>query len=305
MTRQRPDDPSVVRPRGAGGSARSTATLDATDPSAGLFGPASQTWRLHCEPVLGVALLRGLLLAALHPANPAAFEDVWARLTRANELLGVLTFGTPGQALATAARERVEQSMRGQEDLAAWLHCCQVDSVVEVLRRAGVPLDDAQADTYVAEQVSTATLLGLEPEDVPRDLDEVQSFLRDLRPQLVASTEARADIGEVVAPSVLVDRVPVPRPAWAAVAGLAYAALPSWARRLYAMPGLPGAAGLHGAATTVALHTLRASLRGSPAVPEVRNAPHLRTARERLAAAPEVDREVDPAVDPEVDGHPS
>jgi hypothetical protein len=71
------------------------------------------------------------------------------------------------------------------------------------------------------------------------------------------------------------------------VAGLAYAALPSWARRLYAMPGLPGAAGLHGAATTVALHTLRAGLRGEAEVAQVRSAPHLRTARERLAAPPQ------------------
>jgi uncharacterized protein (DUF2236 family) len=275
-------------PRGGSGAAR-TAERHTEDAATGLFGPASQTWRLHSEPVAGLAVLRGLLLAALHPANPAAFDDVWVRHSRASELLGAVSFGTPGQALAAAARERIELSMRGHDELGAWLHCCQVDSVVEVLRRSGVPIDDEQADRYVAEQVSTATLLGLEPEDVPRDLAAAQSLLRDLRPQLVASTEARADIGEVVAPSVLVDRIPVPRPPWVAVAGLAYAALPSWARRLYAMPGLPGAAALHGAATTVALHTLRAGLRGDPGTPEVRSDPHLRTARERLAAPPEPD----------------
>jgi uncharacterized protein (DUF2236 family) len=253
----------------------------------GLFGPTSVTWRLHLEPLLGLAVLRGHLLAALHPANPAAYEDVWVRLSRSTDLIGVVTYGSPGEALAAAARVRIEQSMRGDDHLAAWQHCCQVDSVVEVLRRAGVELDDEQADRYVAEQVSAATLLGLEPEDVPEDLAGVQAGLRDLRPQLVASTEARADIGQVVAPSVLVDRVPVPRPAWSAVAGLAYAALPSWARRLYTMPDLPGAAALHGAATTVALHTLRASLQGAPGVPEVADTPHVRTARERLAAPPQ------------------
>ncbi|HEX3004240.1 MAG TPA: oxygenase MpaB family protein [Angustibacter sp.] len=257
------------------------------DDSAGLFGPSTQTWRLHSEPLLGLAILRGLLLGALHPANPAASDDVWLRLSRAVEVVGAITFGTPGQALAVAARERIEQSMRGLDDLAAWHHCCQVDSVVEVLRRSGVALDDEQADRYVAEQVSSATLLGLEPDEVPTDLVGVQDVLREMRPDLGASTDARADIGEVVAPSVLVDRIPVPRPPWAAVAGLAYAALPSWARRLYAMPGLPGAAALHGAATTVALHTLRSSLRGTPGVPEVAPTPHVRTARERLAAPPE------------------
>lgn len=288
MNRPRSPDPHGARPR-ARPVGSNTAALDGDAAATGLFGPASQTWRLHSEPVASLAVLRGLLLAGLHPANPAASDDIWVRHARASELLGALTFGSPGQALAAAARERMEQSMRGQEDLAAWLHCCQVDSVVELLRRSGVHLDDQQADRYVAEQVTAATLLGLEPQDVPHDLAQAQSLLRDLRPQRTASTEARADIGEVVAPSVLVDRIPVPRPPWVAVAGLAYAALPAWARRSYAMPDLPGAAALHGAATTVALHTLRASLRGDPGVPEVHGGPHLRTPRERLAAPPKAD----------------
>ena len=36
-------------------------------PDPGLFGPESVTWRLHAEPVLGVAGLRALMLQALHP----------------------------------------------------------------------------------------------------------------------------------------------------------------------------------------------------------------------------------------------
>jgi hypothetical protein len=51
-------------------------------------------------------------------------------------------------------------------------------------------------------------------------------------------------------------------PAWAGVAGLAFAALPPWGRRLYALPELPGAAGLTDAATTVGLRSLRAAFRG-------------------------------------------
>jgi hypothetical protein len=51
-----------------------------------------------------------------------------------------------------------------------------------------------------------------------------------------------------------------PRPPWAIVAGLAYAALPPWARRLYAIGELPGPAGLTDAATTLGLKTLRAAL---------------------------------------------
>lgn len=254
----------------------------------GLFGPTSQTWRLHSEPVLGLAVLRGHLLAALHPDNPGLRDDIWVRLTRSSELIGVVTYGSSGQALAGAARVRIEQSLRGDDHLAAWMHCCQVDSVVEIMRRSGVQVDDHEADAYVAEQVSAATLMGLEPPDVPADLVGVQAFLRDERPALRATLEARADVGQVVAPSVIADRVPVARPPWTAVAGLAFAALPGWARRMYAMPDLPGAAALHGSATTVALHTLRESLRGvTRGVPQLQPSPHLRSARERLAAPPE------------------
>ena len=47
---------------------------------------------------------------------------------------------------------------------------------------------------------------------------------------------------------------------WAPVAGLAFAALPSWARTLYDLPFRTGAAALTPSATTVALHSLRESL---------------------------------------------
>ena len=80
--------------------------------------------------------------------------------------------------------------------------------------------------------------------------------------------------------------------ALAMMAGLAFAALPPWARRLYSIPELPAAAALHGAATTVALHALRASLRGVQAVvPPLRESPHRRSARERLAQGPDTENE--------------
>ena len=91
----------------------------------------------------------------------------------------------------------------------------------------------------------------------------------------------------MIAPPIPAKYAVVARPAWSAVAGLAFAALPRWARRLYAMPELPGAAALHGPATTMALHALRASLRGVQlAVPALRESPHQRSARERLTLVP-------------------
>ena len=135
MSRPRSHQPQAFPPRGGSGAAR-TAERHTEDAATGLFGPASQTWRLHSEPVAGLAVLRGLLLAALHPANPAAFDDVWVRHSRASELLGAVSFGTPGQALAAAARERIELAMRGHDELGAWL------------RASGLALEDVSGLMY-------------------------------------------------------------------------------------------------------------------------------------------------------------
>ncbi|WP_426562210.1 oxygenase MpaB family protein [Angustibacter sp. McL0619] len=277
-------------------------------PDPGLFGPGSVTWRLHADPVLGVAGLRALMLQALHPRaaeaisqNSAFREDVWGRLSRTTEFIGVTTYGTTAQALSAGAHVRAVHAAMATVDpisghgyrvdepeLLAWVHCALVDSVIDVLRRSGVALDDEQADRYVDEQVRSAALVGLEPTDVPHDGAALAEAVREFRPQLRATRVAREEVGYVVAPPIPTRLAPVARPAWSAVAGLAFAALPSWARRMYSMPDLPGAAALHGAATTVALHALRASLRGvQTIVPPLRAGPHLRTARERLAARPD------------------
>jgi uncharacterized protein (DUF2236 family) len=283
-------------------------TWEPDGPDVGLFGPGSQSWRLHADPMLGVAGLRALLLQALHPmaaeavSQQSAFrDDVWGRLRRTTEFVAVVTFGTNAQALSAGAHVRAvhaamaavdPQTGRGYRvddpELLAWVHSCFVDSVLDVLRRSGVHIDDDEADAYVEEQVVAATLVGLEPDDVPHDTEQLRLHLRDVRPDLVATRAAREEASYVLAPPIPARYAPVARPAWSAVAGLAFAALPAWARRIYSMPDLPGAAALHGAATTVALHTLRASLRGVQGViPPLREGPHLRSARERLAAPPE------------------
>src|SRR5690349_24512314 len=77
------------------------APVPAQGGDVGLFGPESVTWRLHAEPLMGVAGLRALLLQALHPVAVAAFEehstcrqDVWARLARTAEYVALITYGS-------------------------------------------------------------------------------------------------------------------------------------------------------------------------------------------------------------------
>jgi len=278
--------------------------MDADTSDAGLFGPGSVTWRLHGDPSYAVAGLRALLLQALHPvaaygvAEHSSFrQDVWGRLTRTAEFVAVTTYGTTAEALTMGARvQALHTTMSGVEpstgrtyraddpDLLAWVHNCLVDSTLVVLERSGVSISVVDGDRYVLEQVRAAALVGLDSCDVPHDRDGLATYFRDVRPQLRITRSAREEAGYVIAPPIPARYAVAARPAWSSVAGLAFAALPRWARRLYSMPELPGAAALHGPATTVALHALRTSLRGmQAAVPALRESPHRRSARERLS----------------------
>jgi uncharacterized protein (DUF2236 family) len=283
---------------------------DADDPGpqqggdVGLFGPDSVTWRLHAEPLMGVAGLRALLLQALHPVAVAAFEehstyrqDVWGRVARSAEYVALTTFGGTTEAMLAASRVRaIHARVRGtlpsgveyaadDPQLLAWVHCCLVASFLEVLTRGGVTLTGAEQDQYIEEQVKAAMLVGLEPDEVPHDRAALLDYFRVIKPVLECTPAARQAACEIVVPPVAARLEPATttRPAWSGLAGLAFAALPPWGRRLYALPELPGAAGLTDAATTVGLRTLRATLRGARSVaPSPGEAAHLRAARARL-----------------------
>ena len=245
--------------------------------------------------MLAVAGLRALVLQALHPLAMQAVdrhsgyrEDLWGRLNRTAEYVAVTTYGTTSEALVAGARVRAAHAAvtavtadgrRYAADdpaLLTWVHCCLVDSFLTLPLRAGLALTGAEQDAYIGEQVASAVLVGLEPDDGPQDRAGLADYFARIRPLLACTPAARRAVGVVIAPPLPATVAPTSpaRPAWACVAGLAFAALPGWARRLYALPELPGAAGLTDAATTVGLHTLRGALRGVRAV-----APPLRPAR--------------------------
>lgn len=286
-TRGRPWTMAAPRGPGVEPTASGTAAASVEDDTApgmqGLFGPGSVTWRVHTDPLVGLAALSSLALRALSPAGlsgvyVSAFdEDPWDRLSRMLRYVGIMTFGSTVEAVAAAARARVfytsdagdygprlsRAARRSSLDGLLWAHCCQVSSFLSVVRRGGLEITPADQDTYVREQVRLGALLGLDPGDVPSNRVGLVRYLRKVRPHLRMTSTARGLIDAVTAP-----QVPEPmaallfpaRPPWAPVAGLAFAALPAWARRLYDLPLRSGPAALTPSATTVALHSLRASL---------------------------------------------
>jgi uncharacterized protein (DUF2236 family) len=269
----------------------------------GFFGPDSVTWRVHSDPSFSVGGLRALLLQALHPVamdGVARFsggfkEEPWPRLIRTATYVDTLTFGTRTEAVEAVARVRsIHERLGATEettgrayrvddpDLLLWVHCCEVDSLLTVARRAGLPLTDADADRYVAEQVTSAKLIGIPPGAVPASVAELADYFARMRPTLAVTAAARDAYRLIVLPPMptWVRYLTPAQPAWGGLAGLAVALLPRWARRMYSWPGL----GLTDAAATGALKAVRQALLRLPQ--RARRSPIVWAGYDRVAAEP-------------------
>jgi uncharacterized protein (DUF2236 family) len=274
----------------------------AEEDALGFFGPDSVSWRIHADPAFSVGGIRALLLQALHPVAmdgvhqfSAAFTaEPWARLTRTAEYVATVTFGTRRDALRavrrvrgmhrdkSAVEETTGRSYRVDDaDLLLWVHCCEVESMLSVARRAGVPLTDADADRYVAEQVTAAVLIGCQEADVPATVGQLDAYLARVRPQLAVTPAARNASRLVVVPPMpgWVQLLTPARPAWSTLATLGVVTLPRWARRLYGLPGFT----VTDRAATAALRAFRQAALAVPA--RVRESPIVRAARDRTARA--------------------
>jgi len=227
----------------------------------GFFGPDSVSWRVHTDPSFSVGGLRALLLQALHPVamdGVARFsggfrEEPWPRLIRTAAYVDTLTFGTRTEATAAVARVRgIHRRLGATEettgrtyrvddpDLLLWVHCCEVDSLLTVARRAGLALTDDDADRYVAEQVTAAELIGVDRADVPASVGALADYFTAMRPSLAVTPAARDAYRLIVLPPMptWVRYLTPAQGAWGGLATLAVALLPQWARRMYSLPGL-------------------------------------------------------------------
>lgn len=280
-------------------SERSERTIDHSSTDLGYFGPHSVTWQVLADPTANIGGVRALFLQALHPRAMAGVHEhsdfrsaFWVRLQRTAQYVTTVAFGTTEQADAAASRVRaMHERVQGIDpvtgahyaardpELLRWVHATEVESFVDAARRGGAGLDAGRLDAFVAEQVRAAELIGVP--DVPRDRAALTEYFRSVRSELRSSPIARsAALRLALPPMPLWVQLATPaRPLWSSVAGLAFALLPPWARRLYGLPGLPTT----DLAATVALRTFRtAALR----LPETwRKDPTVREALERAASA--------------------
>lgn len=226
----------------------------------GLFGPGSVTWRVMGEPVLAVGGVRALLLQALHPRTmwgTAQNSDLmdpnaaWSRLGRTIDFVRIRTWRPVDEVDRVGRRVRkLHSKMQGVDKRTGevfpvddpenllWVHMGEVDSYLNIARRAGVPLSREDCDRFVDEQRRAAEVVGLNADDVPASVAEMDDYYKAMRPQLFACREAQVGLRRVFNPSV-----PMPfTPLKVAAPGLAVfvvSTLPRWARRMYGLPGLP------------------------------------------------------------------
>jgi len=254
-------------------------------PDLGLFGPGSVTWRLHQEPILWLAGVRALFLQALHPRAMAGVaqnsdyrRDSAGRLLRTANYVGTVIFGTTAQAERAGQRlRRLHARMTAVDpdtgetfrvdspELLRWVHVTEVESFLTVARRAGAPISAADANRYLTEQLRAAALVGLDPDDVPGTVAEVEEYYTATRPELRRTPDAVGTARFLLFP-------PMPyglgftlaRPAWTAVAATAFGLLPSWARRLYGLPVPDLPAALTARTIRLALSALPQSMLHSP-----------------------------------------
>ncbi|MGW1161484.1 oxygenase MpaB family protein [Streptomyces sp. NPDC002519] len=216
---------------------------------------------MHGDPMMWVAGVRALYLQALYPRavrgvlqNSDFRSDAWGRLLRTARFVGTRTYGTAEAAERAAARvRRIHRLLRvtnpdtgerygvDEPELLLWVHCAEIDSYLQVLRRSGFRLTDAQADRYIRENRVAAALVGLDPDHVPGDQAALADYFAKTRSRLAAGTEAREVDDFLRRPPVHPALLPARALLWRRVANLAYAALPPYAHALYGRPA-PGPA---------------------------------------------------------------
>lgn len=219
--------------------------------SQGYFAPHSIVPRLHSDPALIVGGIRALMEQALHPVAMAGVakysdfrDDAWGRLRRTGEYVALVTYGSRAEVDRVAQRVRTihhRLGLDGQEEL-LWVHTSMVDSFVDVALRSGMRISEREIDEYLSDMVIFAELVGIDGASVPSSYQNLQSYMTEIRPKLMATEEAkRTAVFLTFPPMSPIVRFATPAPAlWASVATLAAASLPRWARDLYGWPTFPG-----------------------------------------------------------------
>jgi uncharacterized protein (DUF2236 family) len=166
-----------------------------TPDSEGLYGPASEAWRLNREAMLLLgAGPRALLLQLAHPLVAAGVDehsdfraDPWRRLQGTLRSYLTIVYGT-----ATAARAEIRRlnglhrSIAGagytarDPDLALWVHATLVDTTIAAYDAWLERMPRDQRARYYAETLPIGRAFGVPVDLLPSDLDAFESYVASM-----------------------------------------------------------------------------------------------------------------------------
>jgi uncharacterized protein (DUF2236 family) len=174
------------------------------DPLAGIFGPASLSWRINRESALFLGAGRAALLQLAHPWVVAALADhstvmnrPIARFHNTFRIVFTMVFGTLDQALAASRHlYSLHTRIRGEmpEDVARWscgspyeaneiaalrwVFATLVESAVLAHDCVLGPLPATDLEQYYAEWKTLAALFGLPAASLPVNWQEFTAYNR-------------------------------------------------------------------------------------------------------------------------------
>jgi uncharacterized protein (DUF2236 family) len=170
----------------------------------GLYGRASEAWRLNREAVMLMgAGPRALLLQVAHPLVAEGVDqhsdfraDPWRRLQATIGSYLTLVYGTRSEALGEIARlNELHREIRGpvreaelaerfgpaysarDPELSLWVHATLVDSTIVAYDALVEPLGRDRRERFYAETRPVARLFGVPEALVPVDLAAFEAYL--------------------------------------------------------------------------------------------------------------------------------
>jgi uncharacterized protein (DUF2236 family) len=226
-----------------------------TDPAVSFLDPDGVARRVHADlPSMVIGGMSALFLQALHPRAMAGVadhsgyaEDPIGRMQRTAAFVATTTYGTVEEAQAAVEQvRRVHRRVRGtapdgtsysadDADLVTWIHVAEMSSLLHSAQRFGPRRFTAEeCDRFYEETSVVAHALGAEW--VPTSVDEVAAYLRRVRGELYAGSQALGARDFLLRG---VARRPEDRAVYTVIAAAAVSLLPRWARAELRIPHPP------------------------------------------------------------------
>jgi len=188
---------------------RSVETRAATpgfDTRAGIFGPASVSWKVNRESAPFLAAGRAALLQLAHPWVAAALDqhsslrnDPLARFHNTFRVVFTMVFGSLGQAQAASRylyqlHTRIEgelpcsvagytsgsRYMANEVQALVWVYATLVESALLAYECVLPPLTRTERETYYAENKILAALFGIPASALPETWSGFEDYIREM-----------------------------------------------------------------------------------------------------------------------------